>query len=112
MSTDIGQRPLNRVTIQAPDSATEIFLIDGNFNLVPNGKGVGRLQVSIPSGLYTVKYKSSTTSEEVQHAITGDVDLPIPNPLKFSSPIPLSNTDTYNLAFPAATRHLHLRNLG
>jgi hypothetical protein len=90
-------------TERPEDSAAEIFVIDGQFQLAD--RGVGRLTSQLDPGIYTVKCRVGVQTWE-QHVILRDSDkeVVIP-PLDFTSPAPLVNTaktHEYHMAEAAA----------
>jgi hypothetical protein len=47
-------------SVEAADSGTELFLIDGRFKLVK--RGIGRETFSVPPGIYKIKARSGKTT--------------------------------------------------
>lgn len=83
-----------KVMVEAANQATEIFVIDGNFSLVD--QGLGRLETSLPPGLYKIKFKAGSVIEEVHRVIamgSGPVRVIGPE-MRFSTSAPLSQTRT------------------
>jgi 3-keto-disaccharide hydrolase len=78
---------------EAGDATTQIFVIDGRFDLVT--KGLGRLETRIPPGLYKVKFKAGASIQEVYQAVrpgSQPVSVNLSQGVKFGSPVPLENT--------------------
>jgi len=76
--------------VKCEDSATEIFIIDGRFNLCD--RGIGYTETELEPGIYKVKVRAGFETYE-QHVIVSDHDesLTIP-PFSFVSPAPLAGT--------------------
>ena len=88
--------------VAAADDGTEIFLINGNFELV--AKGIGRATFSAPPGLYKLKVRSgNTTVEEVIGVREGMKPIAL-QPVQLVSPVPLANTATTLPSHEAAVR--------
>ncbi len=88
MSTSNPEK--RRLKVTCKDSATEIFIIDGGFNL--RARGIGRVDAELEPGIYKVKVRAGFESSE-QHVVLRDQDedLKIP-PFTFVSPAPLDGT--------------------
>ncbi|MGH8065959.1 MAG: hypothetical protein ACRERE_12165 [Candidatus Entotheonellia bacterium] len=92
------------------DTATEIFVIDGQFNLASRGRG--RLETQLDPGIYTVKCRAGEQLWE-QHVILRDRDeqVVIP-PFNFVSSAPLvdtAQTHEYHMAAAEAqSRVIHV----
>jgi hypothetical protein len=70
--------------------ATELFIVDGAFNLV--GRGIGRLESTLTEGIY--KVRARTGRQEQEQIVLLDKDTTVtfdPDP-RFASPAPLSGT--------------------
>jgi len=82
------------LTADGQEPGTEIFVIDGNFNV--KTKGIDLLEVSLPPGLYKVKFKRGSVISEVgADLFPGSKEVKVSAPLmEFSSPVPLYGTDT------------------
>jgi hypothetical protein len=75
----------------ADDMATELYVIDGNFQVVD--RGVGRTTFELPRGIYKVKACSGKVQSETLVTVRGPSPAPLYiAPLAFASPIPLANT--------------------
>jgi hypothetical protein len=82
------------VTIEASHPATEIFVIDGNFNLVD--RGLDRLKTRLLPGLYKIKFKTGSMIKEIHQVIEPSSDsIRVTGPeMRFSTSAPLSQTRT------------------
>ncbi len=90
--------------VAAADDATEIFLINGDFELV--AKGVGKATFSAPAGLYKLKVRSgNTTLENVISVREGMKPIAL-DPVQFVSPVPLTNTATTVASHEAAVHEV------
>src|SRR5687768_9266727 len=81
------------VTVHAGKDS-EIFVIDGEFNL--KARGVGQLQRDLEPGLYKLKFREGTLIQEVHIAVESGGD-PLEHtspPMLFASPAPLAHTST------------------
>src|SRR5262245_54489241 len=82
-----GSLPLE---IAAADASTEIFVLDGDLQML--GRGVGNLRMTLPPGIYKVKSRAGDETRE-QHVVLMDsgqrIELP---PFAFVSPAPLAGT--------------------
>ena len=79
--------------VTAADDATEIFLINGDFELI--GKGIGKATFSAPPGLYKLKVRSGNTTVEKVIGVRDGMTTPIVlDPVQLVSPVPLTNTAT------------------
>lgn len=88
--------------VAAADDGTEIFLINGDFQLV--AKGIGKATFSAPPGLYKLKVRGgNTTTESVIGVREGMKPIALP-PVQLVSPVPLANTDATEPAHEAAVR--------
>jgi hypothetical protein len=86
----LQRKVLLRIT--AEDHATEIFVIDGDFQLV--GRGVGELSVSVAPGIYKVKLRAGVQTAEKLVVLTGEKaeqELNL-DAFEFSSAVPLERT--------------------
>lgn len=84
------RKVLLRVTSE--DHATEIFVIDGDFQLV--GRGVGELSVSVIPGIYKLKLRAGVQTAEKLVVLMGDKaeqELSL-DAFEFSSAVPLEKT--------------------
>ncbi|HEV2758677.1 MAG TPA: hypothetical protein VGV86_03820 [Acidimicrobiales bacterium] len=85
-------RPIS-VTVTA-EKNTEIFVIDGAFNL--RARGVGRVDEKLEPGLYKLKFRSGPLVQEMHEVVEagqGPFEFTCP-PLEFASPAPLAQTST------------------
>lgn len=88
--SDFPKRPLVRITLEAGDPTTEIFLIDSDLQLV--AQAVGVLNIEQPSGLYQVKLRAGAHTSEDLIKLGREPFRKSYAPLAFSSPAPLENT--------------------
>lgn len=89
MSTSSPDPRLN-LEVRCADSATEVFVIDGQFNL--RDRGIGYLKTLLEPGLYKVKVRAGFETRE-QPVILRDHDETIDIPrFNFVSPAPLNET--------------------
>jgi len=114
MSTSEIDKPNGQkvtLTVRTVDPETEIFIIDGEFQLV--ARGVGFLQVQIQPGIYKVKYRAgAVTDERLVLAKDRPIEVSVPQ-LSFSSPAPLVRTaKTHEYHMDAArnqSRNIHVK---
>ena len=59
--------------IEASDYNVEIFLIDSSYRVVK--RGIGILDVNVPAGLYTIKYKAGTVIVEDEKLLLPSQDI-------------------------------------
>jgi hypothetical protein len=80
--------------IEAADQATEIFIVNGTFELVPGGRGQGQLEIDVPPGIYKLRARAGQTVTERLMVIPPGTDSHIEKiePIAFASPAPLANT--------------------
>jgi len=83
-----------RLSVGAEDPTTQIFVIDGRFNLV--SQGLGRLEEDLTPGLYKVKFKAGSVVKEVDAILEpGSETVYVPAPeMDFSTSAPLVRTRT------------------
>src|SRR2546421_8413380 len=96
--------------VRCADSATEVFVIDGQFNL--RDRGVGHLRTSLEPGIYKIKVRAGFETRE-QPVVLRDRDETIEIPrFEFASPAPLGQTSkTHEFQMAAAydeSRKVHL----
>lgn len=94
-----------RVTVNA-EKDTEIFVIDGAFNL--RVRGVGRVEEKLEPGLYKLRFRTGPLVQEVHEVVEsgrGPFTFTMP-PLEFASPAPLAHTGTTHLYQEEAAAHL------
>lgn len=105
MSSSEGGGERIRVTVNA-EKDTEIFVIDGAFNL--RVRGVGHIDEKLEPGLYKLKFRTGPLVQEM-HAVVeagrGRFDFTMP-PLEFASPAPLAHTGTTHRYQEEAAAHL------
>lgn len=93
-SSDPGQHPVRLVTAAA--EGTEIFVIDGKYRRVASA--LNRLDIALPAGLYSVKFKRGGIVAEVDADLlphSGTVTIPAPSTdLAFASAAPIDQTFT------------------
>jgi hypothetical protein len=91
----------------AEDMATELYVIDGNFQVID--RGVGCTTFELPPGIYKVKACSGKVQSETLVAVRGPSQEPLRiAPLAFASPIPLANTaQTHEFHMAAAKDAMH-----
>ncbi len=83
-----------RLIVDAGDPTTEIYVIDGLFR--KQAEGLGQVDVNLPPGLHTVKYKASSLIDEVHVALEPGMDVVYaPRPtLRFAAAAPIQGTST------------------
>ncbi|HEX7312583.1 MAG TPA: hypothetical protein VF297_01610 [Pyrinomonadaceae bacterium] len=95
-----------QLTIRAEDPATEIFIIDGDFELV--GRGVGEARSSLDPGIYKVKLRAGVQTSEkliLLRGDKGDEEIML-DAFEFSSAAPLERTaKTHEFHRDAARAH-------
>src|SRR5690242_15788267 len=62
MSTSSSPLPVNRLIADARFPTASISIMDGHFGMV--AEGVGRLDVSLPKGIYLIQFKAGQTYEQ------------------------------------------------
>jgi hypothetical protein len=89
MSTS-DEAKLVELRVNTQDPATEIFLLDGEFQLVT--RGIGRLETQQPPGIYKLKVRAGVQAKE-QMLVLKDKPVKISVPfLRFPSAVPLQET--------------------
>src|SRR3954464_12601757 len=78
---------LVNLEIAAAEDCSEIFLIDGNFKLVK--KGIGRLTVPVPPGIYKIKNRSGQATVERMIVVREGMDTVRLDPVPLNSAMPL-----------------------
>ena len=100
------QSDLVSIEVHTGDASTEIFVIDGTFQLA--ARGVGRLETELKPGLYSIKVQAGSEAKE-EHIILRPDDKHVEfevKPLRFTSPVPLANTArTHEYHESAASYH-------
>jgi DNA-directed RNA polymerase specialized sigma24 family protein len=110
-----------RLRIQAADSSAELFALDRTFTTVASS--IGRLETTLPRGLYKLRLQLGMNTKEVHLALDGEASrLFAPSPqvsisasadvvdvhfgeIEFASPVPLRATSrTHESHFENATR--------
>jgi hypothetical protein len=89
--------------VTASDDASEIFLINGNFELI--GKGIGNATFSAPAGLYKLKVRCGNTTVEKVIGVRDGMKPIVLDPVQLVTPVPLTNSATTNAAHEAAAAH-------
>lgn len=91
-----------RLMVQTADAGTEIYVIDGSFNLV--GKGVSSFEALLDPGIYKVKVRAGFDTVERLVVLFEGREQWIESfpPLRFQTPIPLADTAQ---ASPAHVAH-------
>jgi hypothetical protein len=80
------------VQVVAADAGTRILIFDASFQ--PVSSGVGRVTLPLSRGIYKVRFEAGDRMADELFEV-GDAPVTINGPvLRFSSPIPLSNTST------------------
>lgn len=74
----------------AADAATELFVVDGDFNLVD--RGIGRKTFELAPGIYKIKARSGIQQEEKLVMVRPGAEPVRFDPLPFASPMPLAGT--------------------
>ena len=87
--SDTAVPPKVNFDVTAADSGTEIFLIDGNFNLA--GKIIGKGSFSVAPALYKLKVRSGNTTVEKIITVSEGMKPIVLEPVKFTSPVPLAD---------------------
>ena len=84
------------VTVAASDAAAEVFVVDSAFGVL--ARGIGRVSVTVPPGIYRAKAKVGELQNEVLFAIDDDdtagTTIRVEAPA-FASPLPLMRTSTH-----------------
>jgi hypothetical protein len=114
MSISITDQPIAEkisLTVESEDAGTELFLIDGKFQLME--RAVGRLQMEVVPGIYKVKCRTgAVTSEQLVLVEKEAVVMRLPR-LSFSSPAPLNDTAKFNESHANAAKiesnKIHIR---
>jgi Caspase domain len=78
-----------KLTVTAADAATELYVVDGDFNLVARGIGTETFQVA--PGIYKIKARAALQQEERLVVVSDDAKVEFA-PLELASPVPLANT--------------------
>jgi hypothetical protein len=89
----------NTLTVLAADETAEIAVLDGDLQTV--AKGIGRLQQSLPAGLYKVRVRVGPTLVEKLVSLDQDREIALP-PASIPSPIPLERSSRGNASHTAA----------
>lgn len=91
------------IEVRTTDAATEIFLLDGQFQVA--ARGVGSLSADQPAGIYKLKLKTGAAVDE-RMVILRDAAVTIdPKPVEFASSAPLADTaKTHEYHMDAAQR--------
>ncbi len=106
------EAPSVRLQTSAELPSAEIFVLDHNFQFVH--RGVGSIDVELPPGVYTVRYRSGAAVEDVPVSLrpgSGAVELSAPK-LRLKSPAPLAANDAgalYGTFAQTASREVHAR---
>lgn len=99
-----------RLEVTAADAATELYVIDGDFNLID--RGIGAKVFEVTPGIYKIKARSGIQQEERLVIVRGDEKVEFA-PLPFASAVPLANTagttDELIEAAQRAVSHVDLR---
>lgn len=97
------------LTVETDDRIAEIVVYDGNLNVV--AKGVSRLTETLPTGLYRVRIRVGSATDEKLVALDRDQTVKF-GPVSFLSPIPLSDTEKtheYHMAAAVETASQFVR---
>jgi hypothetical protein len=78
------------LSVETEDRIAEIAVYDGNLNVV--AKGAGKLKEELPAGLYRVRIRVGSATDEKLVALENDQTVNFGR-VSFLSPIPLSNTE-------------------
>jgi hypothetical protein len=78
------------LSVEPQDRIAEIAVYDGNLNVV--AKGAGTLKEKVPAGLYRVRIRVGSATDEKLVALESDQTVNF-GPVSFLSPIPLSDTE-------------------
>ncbi len=84
------------VTVAASDAAAEVLVVDSAFGVV--ARGIGRVSVAVPPGIYRAKAKVGELQNEVLFSVdeddTAGTTISVEAPA-FASPLPLMRTSTH-----------------
>jgi hypothetical protein len=101
--------PKLRLEVTAADSATELYLIDGDFSLLD--RGVGARTFEVTPGIYKIKARAGLQQEERLVVVRTNTKVHF-EPLAFSSPVPLQTTTPTTPQHVAASHrvvdHVHV----
>jgi len=98
------------LTVQTGDQASEVFIIDSNFQKVASAVG-SLTNFELPKGLYTVKVREANAVNEQSLGLFSDKSLQFA-PLQFSTPAPLNVTaKTTSAATEKAQRSSNEKNI-
>jgi len=89
----------NTLTVLAADETAEIAVLDGGLRSV--AKGIGKVQQSLPAGLYKVRVRVGPTLVEQLVSLDQDRQIEFPQ-ASIPSPIPLERTSRGNTDHTAA----------
>jgi len=90
------------LSVETDDRIAEIAVYDGNLNVV--AKGANRLTEKLPGGLYRVRIRVGSSTDERLVALDRDQSVSF-GPVSFLSPIPLKDTEkTHEYHMAAAVR--------
>jgi hypothetical protein len=107
-----ASEPTQRLNLEVvcADSATEVFVIDGEFNL--KDRGIGYLKTALEPGIYKVKVRAGFETQEQSVILRGQDQVVRIPPFSFVSPAPLSETSrTHEFHIAAAydeSRKVHV----
>ena len=97
------------LSVRTGDEATEIFILDGNNELVNRAVG-NQAQFKLPQGMYTVKVKSGDTQQKKLINLDEDQTVEF-EPAAFNSPAPLEGTGkTHEFHIGNAAAHSKQKN--
>lgn len=78
-----------RLEVTASDAATELYVIDGDFNLID--RGIGAKVFEVTPGIYKIKARAGIQQEDRLVIVRGDEKVEFA-PLVFASAVPLAHT--------------------
>ena len=103
VEVELEERKTVRLEVVAADAATELYVIDGDYNLLD--RGIGAKVFDVTPGLYKIKARAGMQQEERLVIVHDDEKVEIA-PLEFLSPVPLANTAGTTQEQIAAAEHV------
>ncbi|HVG23909.1 MAG TPA: caspase family protein [Thermoanaerobaculia bacterium] len=89
VDVDLDERQTVKLTVTAADAATELYVIDGKFDLL--SRGIGTAVFDVAPGIYKIKARAGIQQEE-RVVVVSDETFVTFGPLVFASPVPLGDT--------------------
>ncbi len=98
--------PLTKVAFTSADFGARIQVFSKQFETPRTG--FGQLQLDLPTGLYTARYRIGDAAKDVAFHVTGEHEEMVVNEtaLEFSSPIPIEGTATHHEYHHDPANHL------